>query len=74
MQCHGEVENMHIVRQVNDLSMGWCLDCHRTTKVDFIENDYYSIYEAFHAELESGVRDSILAVTIGANDCIKCHY
>jgi hypothetical protein len=74
MQCHGEVENMHIVRQVNDLSMGWCLDCHRTTKVDFIENDYYSIYEAFHAELESGVRDSILAVTIGANDCMKCHY
>lgn len=74
MQCHGDVENMHVVRQVNDLSMGWCLDCHRTTKVDFIENDYYSIFEAFHADLEAGVRDSILAVNIGANNCSSCHY
>ncbi len=74
MQCHGDVENMHIVRQVNDLSMGWCLECHRTTKVDFIENDYYSIYEAFHADLEKGLRDSILAVNIGANNCSSCHY
>lgn len=74
MQCHGDVENMHVVRQVNDLSMGWCLDCHRTTKVDFIENDYYSIFEAFHADLEAGVKDSILAVNIGANNCSSCHY
>ena len=74
MQCHGDVENMHVVRQVNDLSMGWCLDCHRTTKVDFVENDYYSIFEAFHADLKEGVRDSILAVTVGANNCSSCHY
>ncbi len=73
-QCHGEVENMHIVRQVEDLSMSWCLECHRSTKVDFIENDYYSIFEAFHGDLEKGVRDSILAVNTGANDCMKCHY
>ncbi len=74
MQCHGDVENMHVVKQVSDLSMGWCLDCHRDTKVDFIENDYYSIFEAFHADLAKGVKDSILAVNVGANDCSKCHY
>lgn len=28
-QCHGPVETMDRVRQVEDLSMGWCLDCHR---------------------------------------------
>jgi hypothetical protein len=73
-QCHGPVEEMHIVRQHSDLSMGWCLECHRETKVDFIENDYYSLFEAFHKDLDKGVRDSIMAVDIGANDCAKCHY
>ena len=29
--CHGAVENMERVRQVEDLSMGWCVNCHRTT-------------------------------------------
>ncbi|MFT7679129.1 MAG: hypothetical protein ACI8QC_003129 [Planctomycetota bacterium] len=28
--CHGEVQGMERMRQHADLSMGWCLDCHRT--------------------------------------------
>lgn len=28
-QCHGPVETMDRVRQVQDLSMGWCVNCHR---------------------------------------------
>ena len=27
--CHGPVESMERVRQVSDLSMGWCVNCHR---------------------------------------------
>jgi hypothetical protein len=27
--CHGRVDQMEFVRQVEPLSMGWCLDCHR---------------------------------------------
>lgn len=27
--CHGPVRTMERVRQFSDLSMGWCLDCHR---------------------------------------------
>jgi hypothetical protein len=27
--CHGPVETMDRVRQVSDLSMGWCVNCHR---------------------------------------------
>ncbi len=27
--CHGAVETMEQVRQVPDLSMGWCVNCHR---------------------------------------------
>lgn len=72
--CHGPVEEMHRVRQVNDLSMGWCLDCHRETNVDFLGNDYYKTYEKFHEEIKAGIRDSVTAADIGANDCAKCHY
>jgi hypothetical protein len=27
--CHGNVATMEVVKQVEPLSMGWCLDCHR---------------------------------------------
>ncbi len=73
-ECHGKVAEMHILKQENDLSMGWCLDCHKKTNVQFTNNDYYSIYKDYHKELSEGVRDSIKAVDIGATDCMKCHY
>ena len=73
-ECHGDVENMHILKQENDLSMGWCLDCHKETNVNFKGNDYYKTFEALHKDLAEGVRDSIQAADIGANDCMKCHH
>jgi len=27
--CHGRIDEMETVRQVEPLSMGWCLECHR---------------------------------------------
>ncbi len=73
-ECHGVVEEMHILKQENDLSMGWCLDCHKKTNVDFFENDYYKAFEAFHKDVEMGVLDSIKAADVGANDCMNCHH
>ena len=29
VECHGRVDQMVTVRQVEPLSMGWCLECHR---------------------------------------------
>jgi hypothetical protein len=29
VECHGRIDTMEVVRQVQPLSMGWCLDCHR---------------------------------------------
>jgi len=29
-ECHGPVEQMEIVYQYTDLSMGWCMSCHRS--------------------------------------------
>ncbi|MBM4016052.1 MAG: hypothetical protein FJ293_13960 [Planctomycetes bacterium] len=31
--CHGPVQSMDRVRQFASLSMGWCIDCHRTRQV-----------------------------------------
>ncbi|HEX8916402.1 MAG TPA: hypothetical protein VF796_28885 [Humisphaera sp.] len=29
VSCHGRIDQMDVVKQVQPLSMGWCLDCHR---------------------------------------------
>jgi hypothetical protein len=35
-KCHGTVETMERARQVGDLSMGWCVNCHRTANQEGI--------------------------------------
>lgn len=30
VECHGRIDQMEVVGQVHKLSMGWCLDCHRS--------------------------------------------
>ncbi|GBC79077.1 Menaquinone reductase, multiheme cytochrome c subunit [bacterium HR09] len=30
--CHGPVETMERLRQASDLTMGWCVNCHRTPR------------------------------------------
>ena len=76
-QCHGEIQKMGEVKQFSDLSMGWCVNCHRNTEVQFKDNGFYSIYEKFHADLKSGKIDSTKGITvekIGGTECQKCHY
>jgi hypothetical protein len=29
VSCHGRIDQMEVVKQMQPLSMGWCLDCHR---------------------------------------------
>lgn len=75
--CHGEITKMDEVKQFADLSMGWCVNCHRETKVQFKENGFYSIYQKYHDDLKSGKMDSTKGVTvekIGGTECQKCHY
>ena len=76
-QCHGEIQKMGEVKQFSDLSMGWCINCHRNSEVKFKDNGFYSIYEKFHADLKSGKIDSAKGITvekIGGTECQKCHY
>ena len=30
VSCHGQIDQMEVVTQVEPLSMSWCLDCHRS--------------------------------------------
>ncbi len=78
--CHGNIQDMPEVYQFNTLSMGWCINCHRDTKVDFYNkadssgNKFYSIYEKFHRDLKSNRMDSVTVEHIGGTECQKCHY
>jgi len=75
--CHGEIQKMGEVKQFSDLSMGWCINCHRETQVQFKDNGFYSIYEKYHQDLKSGKMDRTKGVTveaIGGTECQKCHY
>jgi cytochrome c551/c552 len=77
--CHGEIQKMPEVHQFADLSMGWCINCHRTTNVQFNDNkghgnNFYSIYEKFHEDIKNKKYDSVTVEKIGGTECQKCHY
>ena len=77
--CHGNIQEMPEVAQFADLSMGWCINCHRETKVQFNVdkgngNKFYSIYEKFHDDIKNKKYDSVTVEKIGGTECQKCHY
>ncbi len=80
--CHGPIEEMDKVYQYSPLSMGWCINCHRETEVNFA-NGYYSdtlasteyrVYESYHSDIMNELRDKVTVEDIGGTECQKCHY
>lgn len=72
--CHGDVKSMDRIKQVQQLSMGWCIDCHRKTEVQFTTNGYYKKFIKLHEELASGQKTRISVEDVGGTECSKCHY
>lgn len=72
--CHGPVEEMEVVQQYAPLSMGWCINCHRQSEVQFEDNEYYKAYTKYHEEIANGQRDKVTVEEIGGLECQKCHY
>ncbi len=70
--CHGPIQEMEIVYQNAPLTMGWCVNCHRTTNVRMEGNGYY---KKMHEELSKkyGVEE-LTAAQMGSIECGKCHY
>jgi hypothetical protein len=73
-ECHGDVKRMDVIKQVSDLSMGWCIDCHRTKKLDVQNNQFYSQYRVLAEKLKKGDIDSVTVTMVGGRECMKCHY
>ena len=70
--CHGPIEEMDVVEQHSELTMGWCIDCHRQTEVQVANNDYY---EEMHAKFKENHPDESFNVeAIGGLECGKCHH
>lgn len=73
--CHGQIQEMDEVYQYSELTMGWCINCHRETKVTMKDNGYY---EEIHSELTEKYKDegleSFTVEQIGGLECVKCHY
>lgn len=73
-QCHGKVEEMDLMYQYAPLSMGWCINCHRETEVQFTGNEYYTTYKKYHDAIAKGERSKVTVEDIGGLECQKCHY
>ena len=70
--CHGPVEEMDVLYQYSELTMGWCIDCHRETEVQMEGNDYYT---HLHEQLKEKYKGEKITVDkIGGLECAKCHY
>ncbi|MCS6823114.1 MAG: c-type cytochrome [Cytophagaceae bacterium] len=69
--CHGQIDTMQVVRQHANLTMGWCINCHRETVVNAKGNAYYDRLLQFH---ESKKKGDMKVEDIGGLECSKCHY
>ncbi len=67
--CHGQIQEMEVVAQHSPLTMGWCIDCHRTTDVNTAGNAYYDNLVKLH-----GDGNAMKVADIGGLECAKCHY
>lgn len=74
--CHGDVSKMNEVQMANDFTMGWCIECHRTTEVDMSTEFNNQYYAELHEKLkkEYGENAKVTVDAIGGMECAKCHY
>ena len=69
--CHGPIEEMDVVYQYSELTMGWCINCHRESEVNAKGNDYYNKLVELH---NSSSKKPMTVEDIGGLECSKCHY
>ncbi len=76
--CHGELAEMEEVYQYAPLTMGWCINCHRETEVQYASNGYYErlhdYYKEHKGEYEMREGQAFTVEKIGGLECSKCHY
>ena len=73
-ECHGPVEKTDRISLADELTMGWCIECHRSRKVNFQSNMFYSEYRDLAEKIRKREADSVTVESIGGTECMKCHY
>ena len=69
--CHGPIEEMDVVYQYSELTMGWCINCHRESEINSKGNDYYDKLVELH---KGSSKEPLKVEDIGGLECSKCHY
>ncbi len=73
--CHGRVDRMEVVRQVEELTMGWCLDCHRDPDLHLRPSEAVTVmnWNAPEDPLVLGQRLRQEHDVTPSTDCSTCH-
>lgn len=83
--CHGRIDQMPVVYQVESLSMSWCLDCHRNPGNALVPRDMVTRLDIVEGQLNERATGLPGAVTTGKQlldalrdappqNCGACHY
>jgi hypothetical protein len=71
--CHGAIHRMEVVQQVEPLSMGWCLDCHRNPAPHLRPQDQVTNMD-WQPSKELPTHEEMVARGIAPPvDCSGCH-
>ena len=69
--CHGPIKEMDVVYQYSELTMGWCINCHRESEINSKGNEYYDKLVALHGK---NSKNPLKVQDVGGLECSKCHY
>ncbi|WP_285059467.1 c-type cytochrome [Pedobacter ginsengisoli] len=70
--CHGPVNTMEEIYQFSPLTMKWCINCHKDTKLEVKGNAFYDKIIETHEKIKKG--EKITPAALGGLECGKCHY
>jgi cytochrome c2 len=80
-ECHGDMESMTTAEQHAPLTMGWCIECHRTKEINETmkfsgkPNGYYEkMHDEFKEAYKHQEKFDFTVEKIGGLECAKCHY
>jgi hypothetical protein len=73
--CHGDIRSMEVVEQVEPLSMGWCLECHREPDLHLRPRDEITdtTWKPPKDQLEFAARVKEELRIQPREDCSACH-
>lgn len=77
VSCHGRIDTMQQVYQVETLNMGWCLDCHRNPGPYLRPREFITAMDWVPGEDPQVLQERLLKLYNipgkGPTDCSTCH-